>query len=142
MIEKTLVLVKPDAVGRGLSGEIIGRFERKGLRIVGMKMLQFDVALARRHYVDHVEKPFYPSLEAFITSGPVVALAVEGEDAIALVRMMMGATSHLQALPGTIRGDFAGSTQRNLVHGSDSAESAARELPLFFAENELFSNQA
>lgn len=135
--EKTLVLLKPDAVERGLAGEILSRFEKKGLRIAALKMLRFDEALARRHYADHVEKPFYPGLESFITSGPVVAMVLEGPGAIALVRKMMGATSPAEAQPGTIRGDYCIVTQRNLVHGSDSPESAAREIPIFFETGEI-----
>lgn len=138
MPERTLILIKPDAVHRGLAGKIIARFEEKGLRIAGMKMLRFDDELTSRHYADHVNKDFYPSLREFITSGPVIALAVEGQDAVKMTRMMMGATRHTDALPGTIRGDFAFSTTENLVHGSDSNERAAIELALFFRENELF----
>jgi nucleoside-diphosphate kinase len=134
MMETTLVLVKPDAVERKLVGEILRRFEAKDLRIVGLRMLAFDTELARRHYRDHVEKAFYPPLEKFITSGPSVAVALQGEDAIAIVRKMMGATSPLEAAPGTIRGDFALSTRENLVHGSDSPEAAQRELAIFFPE--------
>ena len=137
MAERTLVLVKPDGVRRRLIGEIIRRFEARGLKIAGLKMLHFDVALARRHYAGHVAKPFYPGLETFITSGPCVALVLEGADVIAMVRSMMGATRHLDAAPGTIRGDFAFSTTENLVHGSDSPASAEREIPLFFREDEL-----
>ncbi|HPK03328.1 MAG TPA: nucleoside-diphosphate kinase [Candidatus Sumerlaeota bacterium] len=137
-LERTLVLVKPDGVRRGLVGEIIGRFERKGLRIAGLRMLRFDDALAQRHYAEHVEKPFFPELKEFITSGPVVAIAVEGDMAIEVVRAMMGKTKFFEAAPGTIRGDLAFSTTENLVHGSDSPASAARELPLFFTEDQLF----
>ena len=138
MSERTLVLIKPDAVRRVLVGEIISRFEAKGFRIAGMKMLRFDAALSRRHYADHIEKPFYPPLETFITSGPCVALVLEGSDVIAITRSMIGATSHLDAVPGTIRGDFAFSTTENLVHGSDGPASAEREIPLFFSDEELF----
>ncbi len=138
MPERTLILVKPDGVRRGLIGEIISRFEAKGLRIAGMKMLRFDKDLAARHYSEHVEKDFYPALMEFITSGPVAALAVEGQDVVALTRSMMGATRHTDAAPGTIRGDLAFSTQENLVHGSDSNERAQIELALFFNEDELF----
>ena len=137
MPEQTLVLVKPDAVERKLAGEIIRRFETKGLRIAGVKMLRFDADLARRHYADHVDKDFYPKVEDFITSGPCIALVLEGNDAIDLVRKMMGATSPLDAAPGTVRGEFATDTTRNLVHGSDSPASAEREIPLFFADGEL-----
>ena len=138
MPERTLILAKPDAVRRGLVGEIVSRIERKGLRIIGLKMLQFDADLAKRHYDEHVEKPFYPGLEAFITSGPVAAIAVEGDDAIALMRTMMGKTKHTEAAPGTIRGDFSFSTVENLVHGSDSPERAQFELALYFKDDELF----
>jgi nucleoside-diphosphate kinase len=137
MLERSLVLLKPDAVRRGLCGEIIRRLEAKGLRIVGMKMLKFDRDLSRRHYAAHVDKPFYAALEEFIVSGPSVAMVVEGEGAIALVRALMGATNYLEAAPGTIRADFAKSTRENLVHGSDSAESAEREVGLFFDEADL-----
>jgi nucleoside-diphosphate kinase len=140
MVEKTLVLVKPDGVQRGLTGEIINRFERKGLRLVALKMLRFDRALSRRHYADHVEKDFYPPLEDFIVSGPCVAMIIEGPDAIALVRLMMGATSHLGAQAGTIRGDFSTSNRLNLVHGSDCPESAAREIGIFFKNEEIYPN--
>ncbi|HNY29105.1 MAG TPA: nucleoside-diphosphate kinase [Candidatus Sumerlaeota bacterium] len=139
MFQRTLVLIKPDAVQRRLSAEILGRFESKGLRIVGMKMLRFTPELARRHYAEHIGKSFYPRLEEFICSGPCVALVLESEEVIALVRRMMGATDRLEALPGTIRGDYAyASTEQNLIHGSDSGASAEREIPIFFQENELF----
>lgn len=137
MNERTLVLVKPDGVARGVVGEIIRRIEAKGFRIAGMKMLRFTPELADRHYVDHVNKEFYPSLKEFILSGPVVALAVEGPGAIALVRRLMGATQPAEALPGTIRGDFANTTTENLIHGSDSPEKAEYELKLFFKTEEL-----
>ncbi len=139
MLQRTLVLIKPDAVQRRLTGDIVERFENKGLRIVGMKMLRFTPELASRHYTEHVAKPFYPRLEGFICSGPCVALVLESEEVIGLVRRMMGATDRLEALPGTIRGDYAyASTEQNLVHGSDSVASAEREIPIFFQENELF----
>lgn len=136
-IERTLVLVKPDGVARGLVGEIIGRFERKGFKIAAMRMLRFDEDLVSRHYGEHIGKPFFEGLKKFIMSGPVVALAIEGDRAIEVVRMMMGATKFFEALPGTIRGDYAFSVTENLVHGSDSPESAARELPLFFSEEQF-----
>ena len=132
--QRTLVLVKPDGVRRRLIGEVIGRFERKGFDIVGARMLTVDEDLAKQHYAEHVEKPFFPELLAFITSGPTVALAVEGDDAISVVRGMMGVTNPKEAAPGTIRGDFGLLTTENLVHGSDSPESAARELGLFFPD--------
>ncbi len=134
----TLVLVKPDAVQRGLAGEVISRLERKGLKIVGAKMMRVDEALARRHYEAHVERPFFPSLLAFITSSPIVALAVEGPNAIDITRAVMGATNPLEAAPGSIRGDMALSVGPNLIHGSDSEEAAVRELSLFFGDGELF----
>ena len=137
MGERSLVLLKPDAVRRGLCGEIIQRFETKALRIVAMKMLTFDRDLARRHYEPHVDKPFYPGLEDFIVSGPSIAMVVEGDGVIDLARTLMGATNHLDAAPGTIRSDFATSTCENVVHGSDSPASAQREIPLFFDDADL-----
>lgn len=137
MTQRTLVFVKPDGVSRGLVGEIISRFERKGLRIVAMKMLRFTPELARKHYEEHVNKPFYPALEKFILSGPVVAMVLEGEDVIELTRTMMGKTKHTEAAPGTIRGDFAFSTTENLVHGSDSPQRAAIEIANFFTPEEI-----
>ena len=138
MAERTLLLIKPDAVRRRLIGAIVSRIEAKGLKILGMKMLQFDEALADAHYAEHVAKDFYPALKQFILSGPVVALAVEGPDAIALMRTMMGKTRPAEAAPGTIRGDFAFSTTENLIHGSDSPQRAEIELGLFFRKDELF----
>ncbi len=137
--ERTLVLVKPDGVQRGLSGAIISRLEARGLRIVGMKMLQVSRDMAMQHYGAHEGKPFFAGLVSFITSGPVVAMALEGPSAIEMVRATMGVTNPLQASPGTIRGDFGVDIGRNLVHGSDSPESAAQELALFFAEGEILS---
>jgi nucleoside-diphosphate kinase len=137
-MQRTLVLVKPDAVQRGLAGEVISRLERKGLKLVGVKMMRVDESLARRHYEAHVERPFFPSLLAFITSSPIVALAVEGPNAIDITRGVMGATNPLEAKPGSIRGDMALSVGPNLIHGSDSEEAAARELSLFFGDDELF----
>jgi nucleoside-diphosphate kinase len=136
-MQKTLVLLKPDSVQRRLIGEIISRFERKGLNIVAMKMLRVTPELSKQHYAEHVSKPFYPNLEDFITSSPIVAMAIEGLDVIRVVREMLGATSGLKAAPGTIRGDYSSSRQMNLVHASDSEESAARELTLYFKANEL-----
>ncbi|MCH1494498.1 MAG: nucleoside-diphosphate kinase [Rubripirellula sp.] len=136
-MQRTLVLLKPDCVQRGLMGKIIGRFEDKGLRIAAMKMLQVTPELSRQHYAEHVEKPFYPSLESFITSAPVVALAIDGLEAIQVVRDILGATSGLKAAAGTIRGDYSSSRQMNLVHASDSEASAARELELYFNANEF-----
>jgi len=137
IMQKTLVLLKPDCVERRLIGEIIGRFENKGLNIVAMKMLKVTPALSKQHYAEHVAKPFYPNLESFITSSPIVALALEGLEAIRVVRDMLGATNGLKAAPGTIRGDFSSSRQMNLVHASDSEESATRELALYFQPSEL-----
>ncbi len=136
-MEQTLVLLKPDAVERRLIGRLISRFEDKGLNIVAMKMMRVDKALARAHYAEHVQKPFYPGLEAFITGSPVVAMVIAGLEAIRVVREMLGATSGLKALAGTIRGDFSCSRQMNLVHASDGPEAAARELELYFRPSEL-----
>lgn len=133
-VQRTLVLCKPDAVERGLVGEIIGRLERKGLRIAAMKLLTIDEELAARHYAEHAGKPFYDDLIEFITRGPTVALVAEGPEAVAVVRALMGVTNPLDAAPGTIRGDFGLEITANLVHGSDSAEAAAREVALFFPE--------
>lgn len=135
--ERTLVLFKPDAVQRRLCGELLGRFERKGLKIVGLKMLRVTQELSRQHYAEHVSKPFYPLLEEFITSGPVVALVAEGPEAISVVRGMMGPTNGRQAAPGTIRGDFGVSRQMNLIHGSDGPEAAAKEIAVYFKPEEL-----
>jgi nucleoside-diphosphate kinase len=130
--ERTLVLIKPDAVRRGLAGEILRRFELRGLEIREARLLTVDRALAEEHYAEHAEKPFYGELVEFITSGPTLALVLEGEGAIATVRTTMGATNPAAAVPGTIRGDLALSMPDNLVHGSDSPESAAREISLWF----------
>ena len=135
--ERTLVLCKPDAVQRGCVGQIVSRFERKGLKIAGMKMLHVDKALADRHYQEHVEKAFYPHLLDFITSSPVIALVIEGDNAVEIVRTLMGTTNPQNAAPGTIRGDFGINLTKNLVHGSDSLASAKREISLFFSEGEL-----
>ena len=129
-METSLVLLKPDCVQRRLFGEIIGRFERKGLNVVGMRMLQVSPALSREHYAEHVSKPFYPNLEEFITSAPIVALAVEGLEAIRVIREMLGATNGLKAAPGTIRGDYSSSRPMNLVHAQGSPESAPRDPAL------------
>lgn len=135
--QRTLILIKPDAVQRRLAGKIIARFEQRGLRLVGMKMLQITPELSKRHYAEHVNKPFYPLLEEFITSGPVVALVAEGPDAISVVRAMMGPTNGRDAAPGTIRGDWGLSRQMNLVHGSDGPEAAQREIEIYFEPEEL-----
>jgi nucleoside-diphosphate kinase len=135
--ERTLVLLKPDAVERRLVGEIIRRIEQKGLKIVAMKLMRVERGLAERHYAEHREKPFYSELINFITSGPIVAMVVEGPEAISVVRALMGATNPFEAQPGTIRGDFGLDLTANLIHGSDSYESAAREIELFFQPEEL-----
>jgi nucleoside-diphosphate kinase len=137
MTERTLVFVKPEGVRRGLVGEIIGRFEREGLKLRALKMLTLSRELAEKHYSVHQDKPFYKGLIEHITSGPVVALVLEGDDAVRRVRRMMGATSPAEAEPGTIRGDLAESTQLNLVHGSDSPETARTEIAHFFTQDEL-----
>ena len=134
MAERTLVLIKPDAVERRLAGEILARLERRGLALRGAKLVQVDRALAEEHYGEHAEKPFFGELVEFITSSPTLALVLEGEGAIAVVRTTMGATDPAKAAPGTIRGDLALSMPDNLVHGSDSPESAAREIALWFAD--------
>lgn len=136
--ERAFVIIKPDAVQRGLVGEILGRFERKGLRIVGLKMVHITPEQARRQYACHEGKAFYESLVQFMVSGPAMALVLEGRDAIALVRKLMGATDPLKSEPGTIRGDHSVDIKHNLVHGSDSAESFAHEMPIYFAPHELF----
>lgn len=138
-MERTLVLLKPDAVQRRLIGRIISRIEEKGLKIVGLKMIRVSRELAEKHYAEHREKPFYPELVSFITSAPVVAMVVEGPKAVETVRKMMGKTNPLEAEPGTIRGDFGLSVTMNLIHGSDSQASAAREIALFFREDEILS---
>jgi nucleoside-diphosphate kinase len=132
--ERTLILVKPDAFARGLTGEIVARFERKGLRIVAMRHLTVDSALAEQHYAEHVGKPFFEELVTFITSGPIVAMVLEGDSAITAARQVIGATNPLEASPGSIRGDFAIAVGQNMVHGSDSPESGAREAALFFPD--------
>ena len=137
-MEKTLVLVKPDGVRRGLSGEIISRFEKRGLQLVALKLIQISRAMAEKHYAEHVGKPFFDSLVEFITAGPVVAMVVKGDHAIHAVRTMMGATNPLEAAPGTIRGDFALVMSENVIHGSDGSESASREIDAFFASAEIF----
>ena len=138
-MEKTLVLLKPDAVQRGLAGDLISRLEAKGLKLAAMKLMAVDRDLAHRHYGEHAGKPFFDGLVDFITSSPVVAIVAEGENAVEAVRRLMGATSPLEAAPGTIRGDLAMSIGMNLVHGSDSLESAAREIDLFFGAGEILS---
>jgi nucleoside-diphosphate kinase len=137
MQERTLVLIKPDAVQRGLIGEIITRLERRGLHPAAIKLMKVTPDLAERHYAEHRERPFFAGLIEFITSSPVVAMVWEGPGAVALVRSMMGSTDPANSAPGTIRGDLALNLAMNVIHGSDSAESAAREIPIFFAGNEL-----
>jgi nucleoside-diphosphate kinase len=138
-LERTLVIIKPDAVQRGLIGEIVTRFERRGMRIAALKLIHIDEALARRHYAIHEGKPFYEPLIRYITSSPVVVMVLEGNDAIEIVRRTMGATHPAEATPGTIRADFGLEIGRNLVHGSDGPETAAFEVPLFFTEDEILS---
>ncbi|GAC1332388.1 MAG: nucleoside-diphosphate kinase [Candidatus Dormibacteria bacterium] len=137
MSDRTLVLVKPDGVQRGLVGEVIGRLERKGLRIAALKLMQMDEALARQHYAEHVEKPFFKGLSDFITSGPLVAMVLEGPNAVTNVRGMMGVTDPAKSAPGTIRGDHGLTIGMNLIHGSDSPESAEREIQLYFSPDEV-----
>ncbi len=138
MRERTLVLVKPDGMQRGLAGEIISRLESRGLRIVGLRMLRVDEALAKRHYAEHEGKPFFSGLIDNITSSPIVAAVLEGTRAIEVVRETMGVTNPAEAEPGTIRGDLAVELTRNLIHGSDGPDSAAREIALFFDESQTF----
>lgn len=136
-MERTLIILKPDAVQRGLIGEIISRFERKGLQVAGMKMMVIPPSVAETHYAPHKEKPFYPGLVRFMTSGPVVVMALQGVNAITIARNLMGATFGSKAAPGTIRGDYGVSNAYNLIHGSDSPEAAEKELNLFFKKEEL-----
>jgi nucleoside-diphosphate kinase len=138
-LERTLILIKPDAVQRRLIGRVITRIEDKGLSIIGLKLLHVTPEISRLHYAEHVSKPFYPELESFITSGPLVALAVEGPEAITVMRTLMGKTNAREAVPGTIRGDLGASRQMNLIHGSDGPESAQRELAIYFRSDELVS---
>jgi len=137
-MERTLILVKPDAVNRQLCGKIISRFEEKGLKLVALKMLHMDEALGRKHYAAHVEKAFFPELLQYMTSSPIVAAVLEGEGAVEKVRKIMGATNPAKADPGTIRKDFALDMTRNSIHGSDSPETAATEIKLFFKDSEIF----
>ncbi|MEE8346274.1 MAG: nucleoside-diphosphate kinase [Dehalococcoidia bacterium] len=136
-MERTLILIKPDAMQRGLAGEILVRLERRGLRIVAMRLFQMDEGLARRHYAEHEGKPFYEGLISYITACPIIAAVLEGTDAVGTVRKTMGATNPAAADPGTIRGDLAMEMGRNLIHGSDSLESAKRETALFFRDDEI-----
>ncbi len=141
-MEQTLVLLKPDCVQRRLVGQVISRLENKALNIVAMKMLQVTPELSRQHYAEHVNKPFYRGLEEFITAAPIIALVVEGLEAIRVVREMLGKTNGLQANPGTIRGDYSSSRQMNLVHASDGPESARREINLYFTSEEVYAYSA
>jgi len=136
-MEKTFVMLKPDAIQRNLVGEIISRFEKRGLKLVAMKMLLIDREMAHQHYGEHKGKPFFNELVNFITSGPTIAMIWEGEQAVKVVRKMMGSTDPQEALPGTIRGDYGLFTGKNIIHGSDSLESAQREISLFFLEEEI-----
>ncbi len=138
-MERTLVLVKPDAMQRGLAGDILARLEHRGLRIAGLRLFQMDDELARRHYAEHEGKPFFEGLITYITACPIIAAVFEGVEAVEIVRKTIGATNPASADPGTIRGDLALETGRNLIHGSDSLESAKREIALFFSEEELHS---
>ncbi len=136
-MERTYCMVKPDGVQRNAVGEVIARFERRGIKIVGLKMMRIPQATAEKHYAEHKEKPFFKDLVDFITSGPVVAMVLEGENVISMVRGMMGATNPKDSAPGTIRGDFGITIDKNVIHGSDSPESAAREIGIFFKPEEL-----
>ena len=136
-MERTLVLLKPDCVQRRLMGKVLSRFEEKGLNVIALKMLQVTPQLAKTHYAEHVQKPFYPGLEQFITASPIVAMVVEGLEVIRVVRDMLGATSGLKAAAGTIRGDYSSSRQMNLVHASDGPEAAAKEIALYFKPEEI-----
>lgn len=139
MMERTYLMVKPDGVQRGLIGEIVARLERKGLQLIGAKLMQVSLEQAKKHYAEHEGKVFYDRLLAFITSGPVFAMVWQGDEAVAAARQLIGKTNGLEAAPGTIRGDFAIHTNYNLIHGSDSHESAEREIGIFFRESELVS---
>jgi len=140
-IERTLILAKADAVVRGLVGDILSRFERRGYTIVGMKMLMVEPERAKKHYAEHDGKPFFKGLVEYLTATPIVALVIEGSDAIEGCRATIGATNPIKATPGTIRGDYAQTIGRNLVHGSDAPESAAREIAIWFTEKELFARE-
>ena len=133
-VQRTLILLKPDCVARGLCGEVLARFERKGMRVVGLKQIKATAELATRHYAEHKDKPFFPSLLTFVVSNPLVAVVLEGDSAISVARNLIGATDGRTAAPGTIRGDFGLSKSNNLVHGSDSPESAEREIAIWFPE--------
>ncbi len=139
-VQRTFVAIKPDGVQRGLIGDIVSRFEKKGLKIIGMKFMQVTKQLAENHYGEHKGKPFFDGLVNFITSGPILAMVLEGKDAIAVSRTLIGATNPVTAAPGTIRGDLALEIGRNIVHGSDGPESAKREIGIFFSDEELVTN--
>lgn len=139
-VQRTFVAIKPDGVQRGLIGDIVSRFEKKGLKIIGMKFMQVSRQLAENHYGEHKGKPFFDGLVNFITSGPILALVLEGKEAIAVSRTLIGATNPVSAAPGTIRGDLALEIGRNIVHGSDGPESAKREISIFFSDEELVTN--
>lgn len=138
-MERTLILLKPDCVQRRLMGQVLSRFEDKGLNVIALKMMVVTPELAKQHYAEHVEKPFYPALEQFITGGPIVAAVLEGLEVIRVVREMLGATNGLKAAAGTIRGDYSSSRQMNLVHASDGPAAASREIELYFKSDELCS---
>ncbi|MCG2888531.1 MAG: nucleoside-diphosphate kinase [Sulfolobales archaeon] len=138
-VQRTFVMIKPDGVRRGLVGEIISRFERRGMKIVAMKMVKMDRALAERLYEEHKGKSFFEELISYVTSGPVVAMVIEADEAVSVVRKMIGATDPKEALPGTIRGDYALSKAENVIHASDSPEKASREISIFFKENEIIT---
>jgi len=138
-MERTFLMVKPDGVKRGLVGEVLSRFEQKGFRLVAGKLLQFDTGLVELHYGEHIGKPFYESLASFITSGPCFAFVLEGENVVEISRLLMGKTNPKEASPGTIRGDYASQMTENVIHGSDSVQSAEREIKLFFTSNELMN---
>lgn len=140
-MERTLILLKPDCLQRRLMGRVIARFEDKGLNLIAMKMMRVTPELAKKHYAEHVAKPFYPALEQFITGGPILAAIIEGLEAIRVVRDMLGATSGLKAAAGTIRGDFSASRQMNLVHASDGPEAAQREISLYFRPDEICASE-
>ncbi|MCQ4336416.1 MAG: nucleoside-diphosphate kinase [Sulfolobaceae archaeon] len=138
-VQRTFVMIKPDGVRRGLIGDIISRFERRGMKIVAMKMVKIDRALAERLYEEHKGKNFFEELISYVTSGPVVAMVIEADEAVSVVRKMIGATDPKEALPGTIRGDYALSKAENVIHASDSPEKASREISIFFKENEVIT---
>lgn len=139
-MQRTFAMVKPDGVRRGLVGEIISRFEKRGIKVVALKLMQMTPEMAEEHYAEHKGKPFFPSVVEFITSGPVAAMVLEGENVISAVRTMMGATDPKDSAPGTIRSDYALTMSENIIHGSDSPDSASREIGLFFSEKEIMSN--